>query len=369
MASTITIDRSNWLGYRWQRHGLSGGSGKDVLDDLLLLGFQGSRLGGAVQALSARARTIGRTGVDKAITTDGPLVTMWSVRGAPHTHRVSQLDAVRDALAPRESDDGGASTVEAIDEVAQALRAVVKSRTPKGDASAEVARKVSASLVSYCQRCKAKHVPDGLFRAAGRQAQLVLGPDEERATILYPKPKHKQDEVGDDPRLELLSAFFRVNGPTSRNTYRDWVEGGVENAGAKAVGELWKRLGDALVRVEVDGKRYDLPESLVKAVGKAAEPTGVVLVPPNDPYLRQVDRALLLPDARRRKEVWKALSSPGAVLVDGEIAGTWRYRRSDKELTVSAFGGVPAAQRTKVEKAAAVVADATGDPQPTIVWD
>jgi len=362
VASTITIDRGHWLGYRWQRHGLDGGSGKDVLDDLLRLGFQDSRPAGSTQSLLARASKIGATGVPKAITPDGPLVTMMSVRGAPHAHRVSQLDFVRDALAPQETDDGGKAYVRAVEEVADALRAVVRSRTAKGDASAEVARRVSSSLVTWCERCKARHVPDGVFRAAVRQAQLVLGPEEQRATILYPKPKHKQDKVG-DPRLELLETYLRVNGPTTRNSYREWMDGGTAT-----VGEVWEKLGDGLVRVQVDGKRYDLPEALVSAVGKASKPAGVALVPPSDPYLKQVDRTLLVPEAKRRKEVWKALSGPGALLIDGEVAGTWRYRRSDKELTITPFDSVPAAQRTKAEKSAALVAEATGDDQPKVTW-
>jgi hypothetical protein len=362
VADVITIDRSRWLGYRWQRHGLAGGSSKDVLDDLLLLGLQDSRPVGSTQSLFARASKIGSTGVANAITPDGPLVTMWSVRGAPHTHRVNQLDVARDALAPQETDDGGKAFVKAVEEVADALRAVVKSRTAKGDASAEVARRVSNSLVNWCERCKARHVPDGVFRAAGRQAQVVLGPEEQRATILYPKPKHKQDKAG-DPRLDLLEAFFRVNGPTTRNTYREWMDGGTAT-----VGEVWEKLGDGLVRVQVDGKRHDLPEALVSAVSKASKPSGVALVPPSDPYLKQVDRTLLVPEARRRKEIWKALSGPGALLIDGEVAGTWRYRRSDKELTITPFDSVPAAQRAKAEESAALVAEATGDDQPTVTW-
>jgi hypothetical protein len=361
----IDIDRSRWLGYRWLRHGLAGGSGSDLLDDLLddllRLGFQDSRPAGAAQSLLARASN-GSTGGVAATTPDGPLVTMWSVRGAPHTHRVSLLDFVRDALAPRPTDDGGEAYVSAVDEVADALRAAVRSRTAKGDASAEVTRRVSASLVDWCERCQARHVPDGLFRAAGRQAQVVLGPEEQRATILYPKPKHRQDRVG-DPRLELLQAYFRVNGPTTRHAYRDWLEGSTAT-----VGEVWDKLGDGLVPVRVEGKRHDLPEALVPAVSEALEPSGVALVPPNDPYLKQVDKTLLVPDATRRKEVWKALSGPGALLIDGEVAGTWRYRRGPKELTITPFDSVPVAQRRKAEKCAVLVAEATGDDRPTVTW-
>jgi len=104
-------------------------------------------------------------------------------------------------------------------------------------------------------------------------------------------------------------------------------------------------------------------------VEKAPKPDGVVLVPPNDPYLRQVDRALLVPHRQRRQQVWRALSGPGAVLVDGEVAGTWRYRRGDHALTITLFGSLTASQRAKAEESAHLVAKATGDDEPAVTWD
>jgi len=101
MAGAITVDRAHWLGFRWHQHGLDGHSRKDMLDDLLLLGFQGSRLAGAEQSLIQRTSRIGSISVTEAISPDGPLVSLWSVRGAPHVHRLTHLDFVRDALAPR----------------------------------------------------------------------------------------------------------------------------------------------------------------------------------------------------------------------------------------------------------------------------
>jgi len=67
--ATVPVDlyRAAWLGHRWQRHGLAGTGGAGVLEDLLLLGVQGSRLGGAEQSLLQRTRRIGRTGIPAAI--------------------------------------------------------------------------------------------------------------------------------------------------------------------------------------------------------------------------------------------------------------------------------------------------------------
>ena len=379
MAGTLTVDRRRWLGYRWHRHGLGASLPPRGLDDLLLLGVQASRHGAAEQSLRQRGVVVGRA-VDGSGATavpdfidadaigpdaigpddigpDGPLVVMWSVRGAPHVHRVGHLDAVRDALAPTD-DEGG---LEEVEQVAAALRAVVTAATPKGTASAAVAARLPGELVTWCERCGSHHVPDGLFRAAGRQARLVLGPLHDRTTLLLPPPAAPQ-LVLPHPRLELLRAFVRLNGPTSRTAFRDWMHGG-----AQATAQVWRQLGP-LLRVVVDGRRLELPETLLDELQAAPSPQGVVLVPAHDPYLRQVDRTLLVPDGARRGQVWRALSPPGALLVDGEVAGTWRYRRGDGELTVTPFDPVAPARRAEARAAAAAVADAVGGPPPRVRW-
>ncbi|MFC6083073.1 DNA glycosylase AlkZ-like family protein [Sphaerisporangium aureirubrum] len=361
MAGVIDVGRASWLGFRWQGHGLGGSCADDVLERLLLLGFQDSRQVGAAQSMIQRTRGVRSKRVGEAISPDGPLVSMWSWRVAPHAHPVERLDFVRDVLAPREPDQGGAARVEAVGEVAAALGAVVTGPMSKGEASGEVTERVRGELVEWCSRCEARHVPDTLFRVAGRQAQIVLGGGEQRAAMLYPRPEHRQEKA-ENPRLETLNTYLQVNGPTTRTLFRDWLDGGTTSTSG-----LWKELDD-LVRVQIGPRRYDLPEAMLDAVRNAPEPAGVVLVPANDPYLRQVDRALLVPDAKRRGQVWRPLSGPGALLVDGEVAGTWRYRRSDRELTVSAFDRVPPARREEAEKSAALAAEAVGDDHPKVVW-
>ena len=333
--------RAGWLGYRWRRHGLDGRAGPEAIEDLLLLGFQDSRGGGAARSLAER----GRADLAATVGPDGPLVSLWSVRGAPHVHRVGRLDTVRDALAPQDSDDGGPGYVAAVAEVAAALAAVVTGPTPKGEASAAVTGRVAGSLVQRCRRCKADHVPDGLFRAAGRQAQVVLGAGEGRATVLHPPPRRRQDRT-DRPRLALVEAYLRVNGPTTRTAVRDWMEAGTESTAA-----AWRQL-DGVVPVQLDGRRAELPEAALDAVRTAPPAEGVALVPPHDPYLRQVDRTLLVPDRAQRSEVWKALSAPGAVLVDGEVAGTWRHREADRTVTVSPFRPLSRSERAAVAERA-----------------
>jgi hypothetical protein len=221
---------------------------------------------------------------------------------------------------------------------------------------------VPAGLVSWCERCGARHVDDGVFRFAGGQAQLAVTAGEGRGTLLHPAPRHRKRRTA-DPRGDLLAAYLRVNGPTAETTYRDWLGGDT-----RAARGAWRARED-LVGLQVDGSRLQVPEELLDAVREAPAARGVVLVPPHDPYLRQVDRTRLVPDRARRQQVWRAVSAPGALLVDGEVAGTWRHRRSERRLTVTPFEDLGPARRKAVAASAALVAEASGDDVPALAWE
>ncbi|MGK8489723.1 hypothetical protein [Nocardia asiatica] len=100
MAQTIAVDRDGWLGFLWQGQGLGSAVRAAALDDLLLLGVQGGRGGGPEQSLIQRTATVSATPVAAAVRPDGPLVTIWSMRGAPHAHPLSAVDSVCEGVAP-----------------------------------------------------------------------------------------------------------------------------------------------------------------------------------------------------------------------------------------------------------------------------
>jgi hypothetical protein len=61
-------------------------------------------------------------------------------------------------------------------------------------------------------------------------------------------------------------------------------------------------------------------------------------LPSGDAYTLGVtaaERAFLVPNERRRNELWTPRVWPGALLVDGEIVGTWR--RSKRVLTIDTW--------------------------------
>lgn len=359
MVATLVLDRDRWLGYRWYRHGL-GGAGLDAerLDDLLALGVQDSPPYGAAFALGQRTGGVAvpRVGVD------GPLRRLWSIRGVPHVHGPEQAAAVRAALTPRPTDTGGPEAVAALRAVADALSRVVTAPTAKSVAATRITARVPTELVSWCPHCRADHVPEGLFRAAARTAGLLLGVDAGGETVLYPTPEGRVAGRGaGDPRRRLLDSYLRVHGPATGPLFADWL--GLDPTD---LADVWAETDSEPVRI--GSRRLYLPAALWDTVRTAPPATGTALVPPHDPYLRHTDRALLVPNTTYRREVWRTVSMPGAVLDAGEVIGTWRYRRAENIVTVTAFAPLHPAVRRRIEERAHSVAVAAGRQSPGIDW-
>ena len=93
------------------------------------------------------------------------------------------------------------------------------------------------------------------------------------------------------------------------------------------------------------------------------------LLPSGDAYLllQGTDRDLLVPDADRRRALWTPRVWPGGILVEGEIAGTWR--RAGAVMTVQPWRALSRAERD------AVTAEAESLPLPglgrriVVRWD
>ena len=73
------------------------------------------------------------------------------------------------------------------------------------------------------------------------------------------------------------------------------------------------------------------------------------LLPSGDAFflLQGADRALLVPDASDRARLWTSRVWPGAVLVDGDLAGTWR--RNQGTVSIEPWRRLSRAARLAVE--------------------
>ena len=92
---------------------------------------------------------------------------------------------------------------------------------------------------------------------------------------------------------------------------------------------------DDVVEVEVDGARHHLLEADAPALSDPPAVRAVRLLGPFDLHLQARDRQLLVPESAARKDLWRALGRPGAVLAGAELVGSWRPRTAGKKLRVA----------------------------------
>ncbi len=125
----------------------------------------------------------------------------------------------------------------------------------------------------------------------------------------------------DDARRELARRYFHVFGPGDAASFAQWA--GIRPPRAVRIVES---LANELVAVSTPvGERFVLASDMPSFESRAGLPSGVRLLPSGDAFylLWGPDRELLVPDTRRRPLLWTSRVWPGALLVGGEIAGTW----------------------------------------------
>ncbi len=333
--------------------------------EILDLGVPNVPAGTARQALAMRTS---RFGSDEA-----PLSMVWSARGARHLHRTADLPGLVAALWPisdadaaarfasNQIPDGGKLGIAAFRATAEAFAAVVQGPTSKGDASRGVSDRVPEALTYFCGPCKARHIAGSVFQQAGLAGGVQL--DEEAATsVLLPIG----DEAGvpggltipdgpGDPS-ELIRTYLRLLGPATPGDVAKYL-----GTKVTALRPAWP---GGLAEVSVDGRKAWIPEESVAGL-LAAEPVrGVRLLPSSDPFLQARDRSVLTPDKAREKEVWRALGNPGALLLDGDLAGSWRAKVAGRRLavTVTPWGPLRAPVRAAIDAEAQWLAAARGLP-------
>jgi hypothetical protein len=93
------------------------------------------------------------------------------------------------------------------------------------------------------------------------------------------------------------------------------------------------------------------------------------LLPSGDAYflLDGAERELLVPRAERRERLWTSRVWPGALLVDGEIRGTWR--RAQHVVRIETWGRLSRAARDAVEAEAGTLPLPGLERPIDVVWE
>ena len=296
------------------------------------------------------------------------LVLVWSLRGAPHVHRRAELDALAAALYPLSEADAagrlnetgpsierqGITATDQYDTAVRELRAVVRAPMGKGAASTEVTRRIPKPMRHACRGCKTSHISDPAMRTAALAAGLELQPGTS-PPVLQPRAKARVPRKTDVAALrQLVTGYLTLLGPATQADVAGYLD-----ARRADLAHAWP---DGLVEVAVDGRAVWLPEAQLDALA-APPPLEVVrLLGAFDPWLQARDRDVIVPDRGVHRALWPVLGRPGALLVDGDVVGTWRPKSSGRKLTVSvaAFAPLPPTVWRQVEAEAERVAAVRG---------
>jgi hypothetical protein len=345
--AAIAMSRRDVLRFRFHRHQLDreADSARSVTDvDLLDYEVQDTGPDGSAWALCIRGAPT--EALHRAADPPTDLAITWTLRGAPHAYRRKDLAAVATATAPWSEADaakrvfdaatsfrrGQLDVLEALSVVASTMRKIVTKATTKGHLSRQLSDELGAPYVRYCRVCKATHSYEQPFRLAALQAGLVLQPGTsppvlERVTgFRAPGYRH----LGGDAKAgyDVARNHLRFFGPTTVSDAAAYLD-----SPKREVTEHWP--GD-VEEVRVEGTPRFLVAGDLDAVKAVPKPAGTArLLGPFDPYLQLRDRQLLVPDAARRKDLWRTLGRPGAVVVDGEVLATWCPKTSGDQLTVT----------------------------------
>jgi hypothetical protein len=229
-----------------------------------------------------------------------------------------------------------------------------KGRLRAEDLAARLAAVLGGARMPYGEAGRALGVHHNRLRYAAATGTVLIRWEGARQSTIWTVPPPPTDPG--DARLELARRYLHVYGPATPQAFGRWAGLGPRYAAAAfealrgSMTPVRTPVGDAWILTADEGALRAGPGPVAPAR----------LLPSGDAYflLQGTDRELVVPDAGRRAALWTPRVWPGALLVGGEIAGTWR--RADTGLTVQPWRRLPRAERD------AVTAEAESLPLPGI---
>ena len=181
-----------------------------------------------------------------------------------------------------------------------------------------------------------------LMRYATTTGTVLIRWDGARAPDVRVVPRPTLEPL--EARRELARRYLHVFGPGTSASFAKWA--GVTAQEAQAAFD-----GLELVPVRTPlGDEWILAtdERLVREPDVPS--TAVRLLPSGDAYWLSYEaprRAFLVPSAKERAALWTPSVWPGALLVAGELAGTWR--RKQREVSLEPWRRLTRAEREGVD--------------------
>jgi Winged helix DNA-binding domain len=238
-----------------------------------------------------------------------------------------------------------------------------KGRNRAEDLAARLHAVLGGARMAYAEAGRALGVHHNALRYAAATGTVLIRWEGARQPVVWTVPPPDVDPGA--ARLELARRYLHVYGPTTPEAFGQW-----SGIGSRYGAAAFAALGASLTPVQTpagDAWILAADEPALRAASGPAAPAR--LLPSGDAYilLWGTDRGLLVPDAERRRALWTPRVWPGGLLIEGEIAGTWR--RAEAVLTVQPW------RRLSGQERDAVAAEAQSLPIPGIAgriavrWD
>jgi hypothetical protein len=201
------------------------------------------------------------------------------------------------------------------------------------------------------------------IRYAATTGTVAIRWEGARAPVIWSVAGPNVDPV--DACRELARRYLHIFGPATASEFARWA-----GISAGAGRDAFLSLEASLVPVRSPlGDEWLLAddEPAMRAPERASAPAR--LLPSGDAYflLDGAERELLVPREDQRQRLWTSRVWPGALLVEGEIRGTWR--RAQHTVRIETWGRLARAARDAVEAEAMALPLPTGDRAIDVVWD
>ncbi len=201
------------------------------------------------------------------------------------------------------------------------------------------------------------------MRYAATTGTIAIRWEGARAPVVWSVPAPRIDAA--DARRELARRYLHVFGPTTADSFARWA--GVSRRSAAAA---FAALEGSLVPVRSPlGDEWLLADDEPALRVAEAPDAPARLLPSGDAYflLDGAERELLVPRADLRERLWTSRVWPGALLVDGEIRGTWR--RAQHTVRIDAWTRLPRRSRDAVEAEARTLPLPGLEREIDVVWE
>jgi len=324
MTAPLVVTRPQILAFRRRTGALDERqpAGATSLHRAAWAGLQDSMPRAAILSIHARVE-----GVGPSILDDPSLAQLWGPRYQVYV--IAERDLAVFSLGRLPDDEKGRARAEG--------------------AAARLSAHLKGDRMGYAHAGKAIGVHSGSFRYGATTGTILIRWEGARQPTVWTVPRPDADPL--DARRELARRYLHVYGPSTAPAFAKWA-----GVSARAAAATLQSLADTLTAVRTPiGDAWILAsdEPELRADPGSAAPAR--LLPSGDAHylLWGADRELLVPDAKRRAELWTSRVWPGALLVDGEIRGVWR--RAHDTRSIQTWGKLSRTERDAVEAEAAAL--------------